>query len=68
MSLFTTTDDPNWPALPLTLILSCKNFSNAAGSKTLSSTGCQQSIVNLAIDFFPTFLTTGFYINLILIK
>lgn len=42
---------PRFPALPLTLILSCKNFSKAAGSMTLSPTGWERSMVNLATFF-----------------
>ena len=32
-----------------------------AGSSTLSSSGAEQSIVNLAMDFLPAFLATTFF-------
>jgi hypothetical protein len=53
---------PKTPALLLTLIVFLRYSSKAAVSKTLSSTGCQQSTVNFAVDFFAAFLVF-FYIE-----
>jgi hypothetical protein len=53
----TTTLVPRTPALPPTLILSLRNFSNSAVLRTSSSTGALQSMVNLTVlAFLPTFL------------
>lgn len=54
------TASPSWPALPLTLMRSCKNFSNEEGSRTRSSTGMKQSITNLTVCFLEDFLDLGY--------
>ncbi len=40
------TISPRFPTRPSTLILSCRNFSNAATSKILSLAGCEALIMN----------------------
>jgi hypothetical protein len=51
--LMTTLEPPaNGSVLPSILMRSWKYFSNRATSRTLSSTGCVQSITNLTVDFF----------------
>lgn len=59
-SLVMVTASPSWPALPLTLMRSCKNFSNEEGSRTRSSTGMKQSITNLTVCFLEDFLDLGY--------
>ncbi|KVH94518.1 hypothetical protein Ccrd_003454 [Cynara cardunculus var. scolymus] len=49
------TESPRLPALPPTLILSCRNFSSDAISMILSSTGFPQSMTKVAPFFFPPF-------------
>ena len=53
LSLVTVTESPSAPALPPTLILSRRNFSNEAMSMILSSTGFAQSITKVTPFFFP---------------
>lgn len=57
----TVTFVPKSPALPLTLILSWRNFSKPARSMILSSRGAEQSIANFATVFFVLGFLTGFY-------
>ena len=52
-SRVTVTESPRAPALPPTLIRSWRNFSSDATSMILSSTGLEQSIVNVAPFFLP---------------
>lgn len=58
-SLEMVTASPSCPALPLTLMRSCRNFSNEAGSRTRSSTGMKQSITNFTVCFLEDFFDLG---------